>query len=433
MANTYAGYSVNYYETAPPHTGHGMVGTINDDGSTVAASPDLQTGLNGDPTAQGFVDSNVNPAVLRVAVTQDPPLTPPSAGVKIYDPSSSSLITSTNWSGVNNLYAVVPLGSYFYALDFDSASVIELDSSYAETGNKFTLTTLIPSGFTPYGQALFTANGDLYGVFIFFNSSTYPPPFANSLLVNFSVTPGASPTGSITIADSSSDLAPNTAGVSFDGSQFLYTAAIGGGQSDTYNAASAIQQIDLTTSPPAVTTLLSGSDTETDYLDISTDGAGNFYVLSGLYNSGFTALNSLLQSTSDFSSFTTIDSTSAGGFCWFAQYTPENARIWEARGSEIVIYDATASPVSTVATLNYAPPVSHPDWSLISSGEDFNTLNSFSYVGAESGEGFSRRGSTSPILASNKAWAKKARAISEGRPYLIREEWELLQRELDKA
>jgi hypothetical protein len=152
MANTYAGYSVNYYETAPPHTGHGMVGTINDDGSTVAASPDLQTGLNGDPTAQGFVDSNVNPAVLRVAVTQDPPLTPPSAGVKIYDPSSSSLITSTNWSGVNNLYAVVPLGSYFYALDFDSASVIELDSSYAETGNKFTLTTLIPSGFTPYGR-----------------------------------------------------------------------------------------------------------------------------------------------------------------------------------------------------------------------------------------------------------------------------------------
>src|SRR5580698_6967180 len=108
MANTYAGYSVNYYESAAPHTGHGMVGTISDDGTTVAPSPDLQTGLNGSPTAQGFVDNTGLAPVMRLAVTQDPPLSPPAIGVKIYDPSSSSLITSTNWAGVNNLYAVVP-------------------------------------------------------------------------------------------------------------------------------------------------------------------------------------------------------------------------------------------------------------------------------------------------------------------------------------
>jgi len=430
MANTYVGYSL--YDSATFSTG--MVGTVSDTGgpaspppsSPVAASPNLQTlGLNGDPTAQGFIDGSD----LRLAVTDDP-----SSSVTIYDPSTRSSITSTSWSGVNNLYAVVPFGSYFYALDFDSASVVELDSSYNTTGTSFTLSSHIPSGYTQYGQALFTANGDLYGLFIFYNTATYPPTFASSLLVKFTVSPGHG--GSITFGpnDYNSNLAPNTLSVAFDGSQHLYTAAIGGGQSSTYNSSSAIQKIDIATgnlSTAAITTLLSGSTTHTDYLDISTDGAGKFYVLSGLYNSTFTGLDGLLQSTtSAFSSFTTIDTiSSAPGYCWAGQYTPDNARIWEARGNQIVIYDATASPVSTVATLS-AGSGTPPGWKLISSGEAYDTLNNFSYVGASGF--FAKRGATSPIQASNTPWARKARSITKGRPFLTKDEFDLLQRELGK-
>ncbi len=426
MPNTYAGYSLYGNDTYS----NGMVGTVSDDGSTVVTSPNLQTlGLNGDPTAQGFIDGSD----LRLAVTDDP-----SSSVNIYDPSTgSSIATGLTWSGVKNLYAVVPFGSYFYALDFDSASVIELDSSYSETGNSFTLSSHIPSGYTQYGQALFMANGDLYGLFIFYNTSTYPPTFANSLLIKFTVNPGPPISGgSITFGsnDYNSGLAPNTIGLVFDGSQHLYTAAIGGGQSSTYNPSSAIQQIDLTTanlSTATVTTLLNGATTHTDYLDISMDGAGTFYILSGLYDSSFSTLSGFLQSTPRLSSpsWTTIDTISAGGFCWAAQWTPENSRIWEARGNEIWIYDATASPVSTVATLSTASGTP-TGWKLVSASEPhlFNTLNNFSYVGASSS--FAKRGATSPIQASNQSWARKARAITKGRPFLTKEEFDRLQREL---
>jgi hypothetical protein len=259
---------------------------------------------------------------------------------------------------------------------------------------------------------------------------------SNSLLVKFTITAG-SPHNTISFGanDYNSSLASNTVAAAFDsnGGHYLYTAAIGGSQSSSYNSGSAIQKIDLTTanlSTATVTTLLSGATTHTDYLDISTDGAGKFYILSGLYNSTFTSLTGLLQSTTNFASFTTVDTiSSAPGYCWAAQWTPDNnGRIWQGRGNEIVIYDATTSPVSTVATLSINSGTT--GWNLISSGELYTNLNNFSYVGASGF--FARRGTTSPIQASNQVWARKARAITQGRPSLTKEEFDRLQRELGK-
>ncbi len=409
---------------------HSLLAWSEPSATTAVPSPPhpiWDTALNGDPTAQGFIDGTD----LRLAVTDDPP----SDGVNIYDPSSGSLITSTTWSGVNNLYAVVPLNGYFYALDFDSASIVELDSSYNPTGVSYTLPSSLnpdPSTYTAYGQSLFTAaNGDLYGLFIFYNPATYPPPFAStSLLVKFTVTAGSPNSITVGTNDYNSDLAANTLAAAFDGSQYLYTAATGGSQTSSYNSGSAIQKIDLTTanlSTAPVTTLLSGSSSHTDYLDISTDGAGTFYILSGLYSGTSSSFNGLLQSTPDFSTFTTIDTiSSALGYCWAAQYTPENQRIWEGRGNQIVIYDASASPVSTAATLAVNSPTS--GWNLISGDEAYDTLNNFSYVGASGF--FAVRGATSPIQASNQPWARKARAITKGRPFLTKDEFDRLQREL---
>ena len=97
MATTYTAYSVYYYDyNQEPAVGYGMAGRIRDNGSTAAASPNLQTGLNGDPKVEGFISGSD----LRIAVTQydyinEPPVAQP---VKVYNaitPASPAPVTQT--------------------------------------------------------------------------------------------------------------------------------------------------------------------------------------------------------------------------------------------------------------------------------------------------------------------------------------------------
>ncbi len=435
MANTYVGYSVDYYES--PTVGHGMAGIITDDGSTVTPYPDVNTSLNGDPLVQGFIPPFTSD--LRLAVTDR--IASSSDNVSIYDPTNvpppiSPIATVPGgWPNVSNLYALVPFGSYLYALDYDNARVVEIDpSTYAETGVTYALPSSFnpdPSTYTAYGQALFEANGNLYGLFIFMNPSTFAFS-STSLLVKFTV-PGGSP---ITVGstDSNPNLASNSFAAAWDGSRYLYVAAIGGSQGASYNAASAIQKIDLTTgnlSTALVNTVMSASPSfPYNFLDISIDtSSSTFYILAGVYNSSFTGLNGVLQSTPNFSTFNTIDTiSSAPGFSWTAQFTPDNSRIWYGRGNPIWVYDATSSPVSTVAQLTFTSGGGSTGL-LISTGELYNSLNGFTYVGASGF--FAARGYRSPIQVSKAPRAQRARAIAQGRPSLTDEELALLDREFN--
>ncbi|MDR0701998.1 MAG: hypothetical protein LBF61_06230, partial [Azoarcus sp.] len=127
-------------------------------------------------------------------------------------------------------------------------------------------------------------------------------------------------------------------------------------------------------------------------------------------------------STTDFviANFNVIDdfSTSATavlGYYWSAQYTPDNDRVWFARGNEIWVYDANNLP-ATVGTL---------PMNTLNGGGSYDSLNDLTYVGVSTT--VSLRGYRSPLQRSNTPFAHAARALTRGRPELTEEEFQQLQ------
>ena len=127
--DAYAAYSVYYYDSS--YVGHGMAGRIVDNSSTITPYPDMAGGaspytsvtLNGSPTVQGFTKSSSG---LGIAVTDYTGAT--GEPVNIYDATDTTSTGSTpiatvssGWSNVTNLYGVVKIGSYLYAIDYDNA------------------------------------------------------------------------------------------------------------------------------------------------------------------------------------------------------------------------------------------------------------------------------------------------------------------------
>jgi len=416
MANTITSYSVYYYDASG--TGHGMAGRITDTGSSIAAWPNLNTGLNGDPKVEGLVD---NAGGLRIAVTDY--VGGSARPVTIYNALTAGAVATPSWSSVENLYTLAKVGSYLYAMDYDNARVVEINATtYAQTGVSYTLpASLTPAGYTAHGQALLEIGGTLYGLFTFVDSGW--TNYAASLLVRFTLSGGSSI--SVAATDANAGFARNAFSMAVNGND-LYVCAIGGSQvAGSYNAASRLQKIDRTAanlSTATVTDVLSPSATlPYEFRDISFKG-GTAYLLVGAFNSSWQMAGKLL-STTNFSTFTTINdfSTGAAGYFWSAQYTADNDRIWFARGNQILVYTA-ASPASPAATLNLTAG------SLISSGQLYDNINDLSYVGA-AGSRSTLRGYRSPLQASRGAQAERARALTGGRPELTEEERLLLQGE----
>lgn len=413
MADTLNAYTVYYYDQQDPPAGHGMAGVIYDyggsSGTVLEAVPDLRTGLNGDPKVEGFVDTG---DALRVAVTDY--VSGTSRPVHVYDPDDASLVATESWSSVDNLYSLVRLGNYLYALDYDNARVVEIDAgTYAQTGQSYTLSGgLVPGGYTPYGQALIVVGGTLYGLFTFARDNW--TNYANSLLVRFTVSGGSSI--SVGANDYNDGLAKNAFSLAVSGSD-VYVAAIGGsqGSSGTPNAASRLQKLAYAASPlngAAVTDVMGPSVAYPyEFRDISFKGSKAF-ILMGTYN-GSWQLAGKLVSTSDFSTFATVNDFSGGadGYFWSAQYIADNDRVWFARGNDVRIYDAASNaPVDTLGIGALA-------------GEgDYTDINDLSYIGA-AGARTALRGYRSPVQASHTPRAQAARAITRGRPELTGEEW----------
>ena len=426
MSESYAGYSVYYYGSGG---GQGMAGRIVDLGDdAVACTPDIKAGLNGDPKVEGVALSGSN---LDLVVTDYVSAT--NRPVYVYDvvnpgtPPTPEHTITPGWTNVDNLYSLVKLGSYLYAIDYDNARVVEIDpSTYQQTGLSYTLASgFVPSGTVARGQALIVIGSTLFGLFTFCNSSW--TTWANSLLVRFTVVPGTG--GSISIADTTTEkaynanIAPNAFAMDVSGSN-LYIASIGGaqGSSGTPNSASRLQSIAYGTTMlngATVTDVMkpttAGGTYPYEFRDISFNGS-TAYVLMGTYNSSWN-LAGLLVKTTDFTTFTTVNSFSGGasGYFWTAQYTSDNSRIWFVRGNQILVYDATDDTVDATLTLSAD--------SLISTGELYDNINDFTYVGAYSSTvGKTMRGYRSPLQASRSPRAVALRAITKGRPEATPEE-----------
>lgn len=416
----YAAYTVYTYNGGP----QGMAGRIRDTGTAITALRNLRTGLNGDPQVEGVMST---PTALRIAVTNRVAAPGAVPATHIYNATtagSPAPLASPTWSNVRNMRGLVRVGAYLYALDYDNARIVEINrSNFQETGVTYTLpANLTPEGFTAYGQALVTVGGKLYGLFTFTDSSF--STYARSLLVRFTIQGGSS----ITVGprDYNAKLVKNAFALAARGPD-IYVAGIGGPQNGgSYSKASRLQKIlhgsaNLRTAE--VTDVLKPSKQNPyEIRDISFRG-NRAYVLLGAYDSGFT-LQGKLVSTTDFAALKTVDDFTSGapGYFWGAQYTPQNNRLWYARGNEIRVYTAT-NPATLVQTLTLAPG------SLIAAGDPYDNINDFAYVGSE-GSAVAIRGYRSPVQVSQSPRGQASRAAAQGRPELSAGERKRVDEEL---
>jgi hypothetical protein len=424
----YAAYSVYYYNTSG--TGYGMAGRIADSGgdssSAIIPYPNLAGGttsipLNGDPTAIGFGFGSTQ----GIAVTDYTG----SAGnpVYIFNATNGDLATdvSGGWSDVANFYDIATIGNYLYALDYDNGRVVEINpkNDYAQTGVSYTVSPVVQSGVTyyPHGVAVLNISGTLYGLFAFANSTF--TTYIHSELFKFTIVGGSS----ITVAANNvnNNFARNAFAMSVSSSK-LYVASIGGYQGAGYNTTSSIQSIAYggALRGATVSSEMSPSSTRPyNFLDISFNG-GTAYVLMGAYDENYN-LSGVLLKTTNFSTFTTIDSfTSIPYYYWAAQYTSDNNRLWYVRGNQIWVYDAAKSGAPVAKLILSAG-------SLLSNSDPYpyNNLSNFSIVDPSNRKAV--RGYRSPIQVSHTEWAERARALAQGRPGLTKEELDQLNREFD--
>jgi len=408
MAQTtgYGAYTVYTYNGGP----QGMAGRITDDGRSVTVTRNLTTGLNGDPQVEGVEPSD---GKLRIAVTNrvaEPGAAPRTFIYNAARAANPPPVASPTWPNVRNMFGLVRLGDHLYAIDYDNGRVVEINrKTFAETGVTYTLPAgLTPNGFISRGQALAVVDGALYGLFSFPDASF--ANYADSLLVRFTIKGGVSI--KVKAADANAGLVKNAFALVANGAE-LYVAGIGGSQSGGgYNKASRLQKVAAAGSLAAadvVDVFKPSKQNPYEIRDVSFRGS-TAYLLIGAYDRNFT-LQGKLVSTKNFAKLKTIDDFTSGapGYFWAAQYVADNDRIYYGRGDQIRVLDA-ADPDAPVATLTLSPG------SLISSGDPYDNINDFAYVGAR-GSTTTLRGYRSPTQIS-----AAARALSHGKPELPRDE-----------
>jgi hypothetical protein len=413
MANTMMTYTVTNYST-------GAAGGIVDTGAaTVTVRQSQAEGFNGDPTVHTFFDVSNNP---RVAVAQY--TTSAEALVTIYNPNTdpwTQVGDALTWSSLSNIYGLVRIGNYLYAIDYDLARVVEIHASganiYQQTGAVFNFASalggLIPSGSHANGVALTVVGSTLYGLFsIVDNPWATNPTYTDSVVVKFTLTQGSSIT--VAAGDYNANLGKN-AFTLIDQGTYFYVASIGGKQ--TYaapNATSMIQRLDIS-GLTNLTTVLDTTALPYNMYDVTFNG-GAAYVLAGYYSdsswTNFVGYMKQYTVGAPFSSPATRDDMTGGvaGYYWGIEYTSENSRLWYARGNAIDLWN----PVSTTALVT-------------NSGTALGTatypiVNDMSYLSSVTLTGAKVRGYRSPMHASRTPHALALRSITQGRPEATEDE-----------
>ncbi len=412
MADTMMTYTVTNYSA-------GRAGAIADNGATVSVRQNQATGFNGDPTVHTFFDTNNNP---RVAVAQY--TSSAEALVTIYDPNYNPWNEETDpitWSSLSNIYGLVRIGNYLYAIDYDLARVVEIYASganiYQQTGAVFNFASalggLIPSGSQANGVALTVVGGTLYGLFsIVDNPWLETPTYTDSVVVKFTLTQGSMI--EVASGDYNANLGKN-AFTLIDQGTYFYVASIGGKQTYTApNATSMIQRLDIS-GLTNLTTVLDTAALPYNMYDVTFNG-GTAYVLAGYYSdsswSSFVGYMKQYTVGAPFSSPATRDDMTGGvaGYYWGIEYTSENSRLWYARGNAIDLWN----PAGTAAL------VANSGTTLGTSS--YPIVNDMSYLSSVTLTGAKVRGYRSPMHASRTPHAMALRSITKGRPEATEDE-----------
>jgi hypothetical protein len=444
----YVAYSVYYYNSSG--TGFGMAGNIVDTGGTsssaIKAYPDMATelngvALNGDPIVQGFPESNGDPGIDLTDYTG-------SSGqpVAIYNANATggtlNKTITGGWPNVVNLYDLVPVGSYVYAIDYDNARVVEISpSTFTQTASTpYSAPSVTVGNYTykAYGQQLLNVNGTLYALFSYwiYNSSTGTFTYTNSALAKLNISPGKSITlSSANVAFGANGFA--MASTTIGSTPYIYVASLGGPiEGSTYNSNSEIQAVSVNNFTATPTQVLTTATYPYNFYDISFNGS-TVYILMATYTGDFAATNGLLLqgtvSSSNAPNFTgtysTLDTISAApGYYWTAQYVSGDNRIWEGRGNDIWAFNASTKKPLAKLTFSASDPFGSTGL-LISSGDPYNTLSGFSYVDPVSKKSVTARGYRSPFQVSRSSELAPAQAILQGRPGLTQEELKQLNQE----
>jgi hypothetical protein len=335
----------------------GVLGDITPSGSTLAANSNQVTGLNSDPTVHSFYDASGN---LRVVVAQYG-LTSPV--YMIYDPTTNpwtKVSTNKIWSSISNLYGVVTLGSYLYAIDYDGAHIAKINmtnNAYSQDGYyTFAGTT----GYQSNGVAITVLGGSVYGLFTTVdNPWATSPTYLASTVVKLDVS-GTNPT-----AAAQASVGKNAFTLTPYGGK-LYIASIGGKQqSGSYNTGeSKLNVVTPGTTLSVATPFTANSTLPGDFRDITFSDSGDAYILTGYYDSSYANLNWTLYKTTatainaatpDIG--TTVHSTATSGYFWATLYediAASDDRFWFAKGNEIDIYQPAPTSGSFTALVSFS-------------------------------------------------------------------------------
>jgi hypothetical protein len=335
----------------------GDIGVV---GTTVTVNKaqvtDWTLNSNGDSKVHSFFDTSNN---LRVVVDQYNFSTGASPGLRIYNPVTTTwtaVTTARNWSGIVNLYGVVKLGNYLYAIDYDGANVVKISlagaTPYTVAGTYHFASGI--SGYEDHGVAIAAVGDYVYALFITSDSSA--SNYQNSTVVKLDVS-GTNPTnvGQASVGKNAFTLEY------YDGK--FYVACIGGmQQAGSYNAASQLNVVNISTM--GVTTPFTASATiPGDFRDIVFSNSGDAYILTGYYDSSYTNLIGKLYKTtaaninaSPSVIGTAVDTFTEAGYFWATLYEDVSGGstdyFWFARGNPIKIYQPvpTTSPATAFAT-----------------------------------------------------------------------------------
>ena len=326
--------------------------TVNKAQVAATTSPAWNLNTNGDSKVHSFFDTSSN---LRVVVDQYDYSTLSSPGLRIYDPSTSTwtaVTTPRNWSGIVNLYGVVKLGSYLYAIDYDGANVVKISltgsTPYTVAGTYHFASGI--SGYEDHGVAIAAVGDYVYALFITSDSSA--ANYQNSTVVKLDVS-GTNPT-----YVSQASVGKNAFTLEYYDGKF-YVACIGGmQQAGSYNAASQLNVVTISTM--GVTTPFTASATiPGDFRDIVFSNSGDAYILTGYYDSSYANLIGKLYKTTAAninagtpSIGTAMDTFTTAGYFWATLYEDVSGGntdyFWFAKGNPIQIYQPV--PTTSLAT-----------------------------------------------------------------------------------
>ncbi|BBB91514.1 MAG TPA: hypothetical protein PKA28_15755 [Methylomusa anaerophila] len=374
----------------------GKVGTITSTGSVTPSA--VSTPLNGAPAVHSFTDANGQPRMLvynYTAATGNPE-------VLIYNPATSpwtQVKSIADLAGANivNLYGIATSGSYLYAVDYDTAKIVQINMAGDAYSVTATYTFPGTTGYEKHGVAIAAVGDYVYGLFTEVDDDyATNPNYLTSKVVKLNKS-------TLAAVGTAAQVGKNAFTLKSYNNK-LYVAAVGGKQRDdgTYNSGESklnvVNLADMTVATP----FTSGTAIPYEFRDITLSTAGDAYLLVGRYTPGYATMTGKVYKTTA----TAIASGSLGtekqsfntaGYYWALLYETAADRLWFAQGNQVDLRIAST----------YTSIVSLPAQTILG-GSQYPNLNSVALIGQA---GATLQGYQDPALPGVQSGLKAARKI----------------------